>query len=140
MKSFLQAGEDSTGTVVLIAIDGTQHPPIQFPPGGHLMHFLTNVESSLLPYGMLEPPLWSERKQKEDLKAVSNEKARPSKEEKADTTNGETEENVENGNESNVDEKENKSPTTKKSKRMFPFNLSRRKKEVCVIKIFFSIF
>ena len=130
MKSFLQAGEDSTGTVVLIAIDGTQHPPIQFPPGGHLMHFLTNVESSLLPYGMLEPPLWSERKQKEDLKAVSNEKAKSSKEEKADTTNGETEENVENGNESNVDEKENKSPTTKKSKRMFPFNLSRRKKEV----------
>ena len=44
-----QAGEDATGTVVLIAIDGTQHPPIQFPPGGHLMQFLTRIESSLLP-------------------------------------------------------------------------------------------
>ena len=101
------------------------------------MQFLTNIESSLLPYGMLEPPLWSERKQKEELKTASNEKRKHSNEEKTDNalekvekvTNGESEGEI-NGSTSNVDEKENKSPLSKKTKRMFPFSLSRRKREV----------
>ena len=101
------------------------------------MQFLTNIESSLLPYGMLEPPLWSERKQKEELKTASNEKRKQSNEEKTEKItekvtndkNVETQEGEENGSISNMDEKENKSPVTKK-KRVFPFSLSRRKKEV----------
>ena len=101
------------------------------------MQFLTNIESSLLPYGMLEPPLWSERKQKEELKTASNEKRKQSNEEKTEKItekvdnekNDDTQEGEENGSISNMDEKENKSPVAKK-KRIFPFSLSRRKKEV----------
>ena len=105
------------------------------------MQFLTSVESSLLPYGMLDPPLWSERKQKEDLRTISNDKQKQSKEEKGEKTE-EKAENVKNGDsveidknskDSNIDETENKSPSSKKSKRMFPFSLSRRKKEVIQI-------
>ena len=29
--------KDESGTLIMIATDGTQHPPLQFPPGGHLM-------------------------------------------------------------------------------------------------------
>ena len=61
------------------------------------MQFLTSVESSLLPYGMLDPPLWSERKQKEDLRTISNDKQNISKEEKCENTEekGEKEKNGE---------------------------------------------
>ena len=105
------------------------------------MQFLTSVESSLLPYGMLDPPLWSERKQKEDLRTISNDKQKQSKEEKGEKTeekaenvkNGDSEEIDKNSKDSNIDETENKSPSSKKSKRMFPFSLSRRKKEVIQI-------
>ena len=103
------------------------------------MQFLTNIESSLLPYGMLEPPLWSERKQKEELKTAANEKRKQSNEEKPEKItekvtnekNVNSQEGEENGNISNMDEKENKSPVTKK-KRIFPFSLSRRKKDVSI--------
>ena len=88
---------------------------------------------------MLEPPLWSERKQKEELKTASNEKRKQSNEEKPEKItekvtnekNVDSQEGEENGNISNMDEKENKSPVTKK-KRIFPFSLSRRKKDVSI--------
>ena len=129
-----QAGEEATGTVVLIAIDGTQHPPIQFPPGGHLMQFLTRVESSLLPYGMLEPPLWSERKQKEEMRnklACDTKEAEDNSMKRNEEEKTSGHENTEqNGVTAQDEEKTNGSPSTKKSKRLFPsFSLTRRKKE-----------
>ncbi|PAA79437.1 hypothetical protein BOX15_Mlig019554g2, partial [Macrostomum lignano] len=48
-------------SLVFVAHDGTQKPPLQFPPGGHLLQFLTCMENGLLPGGALEPPLWSHR-------------------------------------------------------------------------------
>ena len=57
-------------------MDGTQHQPLQFPAGGHLLQFLSCIESSLLPHGMLDPPLWSEKSRKlED--ALNNKKDGP---------------------------------------------------------------
>ena len=47
-----------------MSVDGTQHQPLQFPAGGHLLQFLSCIESSLLPHGMLDPPLWSEKSRK----------------------------------------------------------------------------
>ncbi|XP_046386082.1 small G protein signaling modulator 1-like isoform X2 [Ischnura elegans] len=52
---------DSGGTVVLVGQDGIQHPPIHFPKGGHLLAFLSCLETGLLPHGQLDPPLWSQR-------------------------------------------------------------------------------
>ncbi|XP_035240704.1 small G protein signaling modulator 2 isoform X2 [Anguilla anguilla] len=52
---------DSGGTLVLVSQDGIQRPPLHFPPGGHLLAFLSCLESGLLPRGQLEPPLWSQR-------------------------------------------------------------------------------
>ncbi|XP_069998043.1 small G protein signaling modulator 2-like isoform X2 [Penaeus vannamei] len=52
---------DSGGTIVLVGQDGTQHPPIHFPKGGHLLAFLSCLENGLLPHGRLDPPLWSQR-------------------------------------------------------------------------------
>ncbi|XP_071443132.1 small G protein signaling modulator 2-like isoform X2 [Hetaerina americana] len=52
---------DSGGTVVLVGQDGIQHPPIHFPKGGHLLSFLSCLETGLLPHGQLDPPLWSQR-------------------------------------------------------------------------------
>jgi hypothetical protein len=49
-----------SATVVLVAQDGVQHPPIKFPKGSHLLQFLTCLESGLLPNGQLDPPLWTE--------------------------------------------------------------------------------
>ena len=55
--------KDDSGTLILIANDGIQHPPIQFPPGGHMMQFLGCLEASLLPEGgKLEPPLGANNK------------------------------------------------------------------------------
>ena len=59
-----------------MSVDGTQHQPLQFPAGGHLLQFLSCIESSLLPHGMLDPPLWSEKSRKlED--ALNNKKDSP---------------------------------------------------------------
>uniref|UniRef100_A0A8C8IGA2 Small G protein signaling modulator 1b n=1 Tax=Oncorhynchus tshawytscha TaxID=74940 RepID=A0A8C8IGA2_ONCTS len=47
--------------VVLVSQDGIQRPPLRFPRGGHLLQFLTCLETGLLPHGQLDPPLWSQR-------------------------------------------------------------------------------
>ncbi|XP_061656217.1 small G protein signaling modulator 1 isoform X2 [Phyllopteryx taeniolatus] len=52
---------DSGGTLVLVSQDGIQRPPLRFPKGGHLLQFLTCLETGLLPHGQLEPPLWNQR-------------------------------------------------------------------------------
>uniref|UniRef100_A0AAZ3SQ56 Small G protein signaling modulator 2 n=1 Tax=Oncorhynchus tshawytscha TaxID=74940 RepID=A0AAZ3SQ56_ONCTS len=52
---------DCGGTLVLVNQDGIQRPPLHFPPGGHLLAFLSCLETGLLPRGQLEPPLWSQR-------------------------------------------------------------------------------
>eukprot|EP00063_Salmo_salar_P044256 XP_014019091.1 PREDICTED: small G protein signaling modulator 2-like [Salmo salar] len=52
---------DCGGTLVLVNQDGIQRPPLHFPPGGHLLAFLSCLETGLLPRGHLEPPLWSQR-------------------------------------------------------------------------------
>ncbi|XP_054600296.2 small G protein signaling modulator 1 isoform X1 [Nothobranchius furzeri] len=49
------------GTVVLVSQDGIQRPPLHFPKGGHLLQFLTCLETGLLPHGQLDPPLWNQR-------------------------------------------------------------------------------
>lgn len=41
----------------MISNDGTQQPPVTFPPGGHLIQFLSCLESSLPKGGSLEPPV-----------------------------------------------------------------------------------
>uniref|UniRef100_A0A3Q3X277 Uncharacterized protein n=1 Tax=Mola mola TaxID=94237 RepID=A0A3Q3X277_MOLML len=52
---------DCAGTLVLVSQDGIQRPPLHFPPGGHLLAFLSCLETGLLPRGQLEPPLWSQK-------------------------------------------------------------------------------
>lgn len=47
-------------TLVLVAPDGVQYPPIKFPKGSHLLQFLTCLENGLAPHGQLDPPLWNE--------------------------------------------------------------------------------
>uniref|UniRef100_A0A672LBP7 Small G protein signaling modulator 2 n=1 Tax=Sinocyclocheilus grahami TaxID=75366 RepID=A0A672LBP7_SINGR len=52
---------DCGGTLVLVSQDGIQRPPLHFPPGGHLLTFLSCLETGLLPRGQLEPPLSSQK-------------------------------------------------------------------------------
>ena len=47
--------------MVLIAQDGVQRPPIRFPTTGSLMRFLECLETGLVPYGRLDPPLVNEK-------------------------------------------------------------------------------
>ncbi|ODN02621.1 Small G protein signaling modulator 2 [Orchesella cincta] len=47
--------------IALVGQDGVQRPPIHFPRGGHLLAFLSCLENGLLPHGILDPPLWSQR-------------------------------------------------------------------------------
>ena len=51
---------DDGATIVLVAPDGVQYPPIKFPKGSHLLQFLTCLENGLAPNGQLDPPLWNE--------------------------------------------------------------------------------
>jgi len=51
---------DGGGILVLVGQDGVQRPPLHFPRGGHLLAFLSCVETGLMPLGHLEPPLWYE--------------------------------------------------------------------------------
>ncbi|KAK9753228.1 RUN domain [Popillia japonica] len=52
---------ESGGTIILVGQDGVQRPPIHFPKGGHMLTFLSCIETGLLPRGRLDPPLWSQR-------------------------------------------------------------------------------
>lgn len=47
--------------MVLISQDGVQRPPIRFPTTGSLMRFLECLETGLVPYGRLDPPITNER-------------------------------------------------------------------------------
>ena len=47
--------------MVLVGQDGVQRPPIHFPSGGHILAFLTCLETGLLPNGQLDPPLWAQK-------------------------------------------------------------------------------
>ena len=47
-------------TIVLVAQDGVQYPPIIFPKGSHLLQFLTCLETGLAPNGQLDPALWND--------------------------------------------------------------------------------
>ena len=58
---FYLSTADCRGTIVLVGQDGVQRPPIHFPKGGHLLAFLSCLETGLLPHGQLDPPLWSQR-------------------------------------------------------------------------------
>ncbi|KAH9404006.1 Small G protein signaling modulator 2 [Tyrophagus putrescentiae] len=51
----------SCGSIVMVGRDGVMHPPIKFPKGGHLLSFLSCLETGLQPYGQLDPPLWSQK-------------------------------------------------------------------------------
>lgn len=57
----IMSSVNSGGTVVLVSQDGIQRPPLHFPKGGHLLQFLTCLETGLLPHGQLDPPLWNQR-------------------------------------------------------------------------------
>ena len=46
--------------MVLVGQDGVQYPAIHFPAGGHLLAFLTCLETGLNPRGRLDPPLWTQ--------------------------------------------------------------------------------
>ncbi|XP_050677563.1 small G protein signaling modulator 1-like [Leptidea sinapis] len=51
----------ASDALILVGQDGVQRPPVHFPKGGHLLSFLSNLETGLLPHGQLDPPLWSQR-------------------------------------------------------------------------------
>ena len=46
--------------MVLVGQDGVQRPAIHFPAGGHLLAFLTCLETAVQPDGRLDPPLWAQ--------------------------------------------------------------------------------
>lgn len=52
---------ETGGTIILVGQDGVQRPPINFPKGGHMLAFLSCIETGLLPRGRLDPPLWTQR-------------------------------------------------------------------------------
>ena len=106
------------------------------------MDFLSCVESSLLPYGMLEPPLWSERKQKEEMKTTTiedhNQSAMPNNtpevipEENSEEKESTTEKSKLPDDTSQCKE-DPKPSVASKAKRAFQFpsfSINRRKKEV----------
>lgn len=57
---------DDGDRIVFIGRDGVQYPPFHIKDkGGHLLAFLTCLESGLAPLGQLDPPLWYEQSQGE---------------------------------------------------------------------------
>ena len=56
--SFTGQGIDAGGSMILVGQDGVQRPSIHFPAGGHLLVFLSCLETALQPKGRLDPPLW----------------------------------------------------------------------------------
>ena len=65
--------------MVLVGHDGVQYPPLCFPKGSHLLQFLTCLETSLLPDGQLDPPLWSEEGKGKVFPKLNRKSARISK-------------------------------------------------------------
>ncbi|XP_032778431.1 small G protein signaling modulator 2 isoform X2 [Daphnia magna] len=55
-----QKGSGLGGSMVLVGQDGVQYPAIHFPAGGHMLAFLTCLETGLYPQGRLDPPLWTQ--------------------------------------------------------------------------------
>lgn len=55
------SGDDTGGTIILVGHDGVQRSPIIFPEGGHMMQFLSCLETGLLPHDQLDPPIWSHK-------------------------------------------------------------------------------
>ncbi|VDN54995.1 unnamed protein product [Dracunculus medinensis] len=53
-----QQSEDSSPSLIFIGTDGVQHSPMHFPIGQHILAFLSCLESGLMPYNRLDPPLW----------------------------------------------------------------------------------
>ncbi|CAG2113344.1 unnamed protein product, partial [Medioppia subpectinata] len=53
--------QEGSGSIVLVGQDGVMQSPIKFPRGGHLLSFLSCLENGLMPYGQLDPPLWSQK-------------------------------------------------------------------------------
>ena len=51
---------EKRSTLVLVGQDGVQWPPILFPPGGHLVSFLSCLENGISSFGYLDPPLWTQ--------------------------------------------------------------------------------
>lgn len=50
--------------IVLVGRDGVQYPPLHIKDkGGHLIAFLSCLETGLAPSGRLDPPLWFEKEQ-----------------------------------------------------------------------------
>ncbi|XP_076802337.1 small G protein signaling modulator 1-like isoform X3 [Clavelina lepadiformis] len=58
---------DKSGTLVFVGQDGVQWPPIHFPPGGHLLSFLSCLEVGLVPHGNLDPPLGIQKGQEKNF-------------------------------------------------------------------------
>lgn len=56
----------------MVGRDGVMHPPIKFPKGGHLLAFLSCLETGLMPYGQLDPPLWSQKGKGNKLNCIRN--------------------------------------------------------------------
>ena len=52
---------EAGGTVVLVGQDGVQKPQMTFPAGGHLLAFLSCLETGLQPFGQMDPPLAIEK-------------------------------------------------------------------------------
>lgn len=58
--------------IVLVGRDGVQYPPLHIKDkGGHLLAFLTCLESGLAPHGQLDPPLWFEEEQGKTFPKIS---------------------------------------------------------------------
>jgi hypothetical protein len=57
-------------TLVLVADDGVQHPPIIFPIGSQLFHFLTCLETALAPNYLIEPTSWQDLINSDNLSII----------------------------------------------------------------------
>ena len=113
----------------MIASDGTQHPPLQFPPGGHLVQFLSCLESSLPKDASLEPPVSSIEEAESRAQspvATDNESETGSNSSKSRRTSVNKEESS-----PTQDSTEDENSFGSRARRIFP--LLRRRKEVRLI-------
>lgn len=87
--------KDESGSLVLIATDGTQHPPLHFPPGGHLVMFLQCVEASLGDHAHFEPTVEAALAKKEREAEEARERERKAGRAKEDGEAGKEDERKE---------------------------------------------